>query len=75
MSLTTIWTMPAMTLRERVRRSNELALIALAHRLPRALAYRSFIDTGVRHMGNDVVTDVTYTEILSRIGREADRAD
>lgn len=63
-----------MTLRERFRRTGEAALIALAHRLPRALAYRSFIDTGARHMRSDeVVPDVRYTEILQRIGAAVER--
>lgn len=74
MRLTTIWTLPAMTIRERFRRTGEVALIALAHRLPRALAYRSFIDTGVRHMRPDEeVPDVRYSEILQRIGRTVER--
>jgi hypothetical protein len=69
MRLTTIWTMPAMTLRERFRRTGEAALIAFAHRLPRALAYRSFIDTGARYVRSDeVVTDVRYIDVLQRIG-------
>lgn len=71
MRLKTIWTMPAMSFRERLRRTGEVALIALAHRLPRALAYRSFIDTGVRHTRPDeVVTDVRYMDILARMGRD-----
>lgn len=71
MRLTTIWTMPAMSVREKFRRTGEVALIAIAHRLPRALAYRSFIDTGVRHLRDDeVVPEVRFTEILERFGRE-----
>lgn len=63
-----------MTLRERFRRTGEAALIAIAHRLPRALAYRSFIDTGTRYMRSDeVVPDVRYTEILQRIGAAVER--
>lgn len=74
MRLKTIWTMPAMSLRERLNRTGEAALIAVAHRLPRALAYRSFIDTGVRHTAPDeVVTEVGYMEILQRIGSGAER--
>lgn len=73
MKLTTIWTMPAMRLRERFRRTGEFALQALAHRLPRKLAYWSFIDTGARHIAsNEVVPDVTYTTILQRFGNEAE---
>jgi hypothetical protein len=64
--------MPAMRLRERFRRTGEFALQALAHRLPRKLAYWSFIDTGARYMGNDVVPEVTYATILQRFGNEAE---
>ena len=69
MKLSTIWTVPAMRFRERLRRTwSEWALPGIAARLPRQLAFWSYIHQGVRHIRNDeVVTDVTYTEILSRI--------
>ena len=67
MKMSTIWTLRGMTLRERLRRTREAFWHSLAHRLPRPLAYWSFIDTGVRHIRNDeVVPDVRYTEILQR---------
>lgn len=49
MKLTTIWTMPAMDLRERLRRTGVWALMTLAHRMPRRLAYWTFIDVYARH--------------------------
>lgn len=68
MKLQTIWTMRACALRERLRRTEEWFWMKLAHRLPRKLAYWSFIDTGVRTIQrNDVVPDVRYTELLQRI--------
>lgn len=71
MKLTTIWTLSGMSLRERVRRTNEAAIRGLAHRLPRRLAYWSFIDTGVRHIAsNETVPDVRYTDLLERAGSE-----
>ncbi|QYC53741.1 hypothetical protein SEA_LEROY_75 [Gordonia phage Leroy] len=73
MKFTTIWSIPAMSLGERLRRTEEAFWRWLAHRLPRKLAYWSYIDTGVRHMGDDVVPEVTYTEILKRAGRVSDR--
>jgi hypothetical protein len=74
MRLTTIWTIPAMSLGERFRRTGEAALIAIAHRLPRALAYRSFIDTGARHIHSDeIVTDVSYLDVLRRMGATVER--
>lgn len=67
MKLKTIWTIPAMTVRERMRRTGELAIQSLAHRLPRRLAYWSFIDSGARYIKSDeVVPDVRYTELLDR---------
>lgn len=70
MHLRTIWTMRGMTLRERLSRTGEWALIEIAHRLPRRLAYWSFIDTGVRYMRSDEpVPEVYYMDILERIGR------
>jgi hypothetical protein len=65
----TIWTMPAMALRERLNRTGEWVLRGMAHRLPRKLAYWSFIDTGVRYMRSDeVVPEVAYTDLLQRAG-------
>lgn len=70
MRLTTIWTLPGLPMRERFSRTGEALLIHLAHRLPRRLAYWSFIDTGVRHIRPDeVVPDVTFTALLERAGR------
>ena len=70
MKLTTIWTIPAMTLRERLNRTGEWGWRELAHRLPRRLAYWSFIDSGVRAMRpNDVVPEVRYMDLLERISK------
>lgn len=67
MRFKTIWTMPSFSLRERFNRTGEWALIKLAHHLPRQLAYRSFIDSGVRYTkSNEIVTDVPYMELLQR---------
>lgn len=68
MRLTTIWTSPAMALRERFARTGEWALRHLAHRMPRRLAYWVLIDTGGRYMANDVVPDVTFMTVLERAG-------
>jgi len=69
MKLTTIWTLKGLPLKERLARTQEWAWMNLAHHLPRRLAYWSFIDSGVRHMGNDIVPDVRYTEILDRMSK------
>jgi hypothetical protein len=69
MRLVTIWTIGAMSFRERLNRTGELAMRTLAHRLPRKLAYWSFIDTGVRYIQPDeIVPEVHYTDLLQRAG-------
>lgn len=67
MRLITVWTMPGMLLRERLSRTAEWFWRSAAHHLPRRLAYWSFIDTGVRTIGNDVVPDVRYMDLLARV--------
>jgi len=69
MRLKTIWTLRGMTLRERLNRTGEAAIRSIAHRLPRRLAYWSFIDSGVRYMRSDeIVPEVYYTDLLQRFG-------
>lgn len=67
MRLKTIWTIPAMATAERLRRTRDLALQEVAHRMPRRLAYWSFIDSGARLIGpNEVVPEARYTDLLKR---------
>lgn len=74
MKLSTIWTLRGMKLSERLRRTEEALWRGLAHRLPRKLAYWSYIDTGVRHMeSSEVVPEVTFTAILERVGKAVAR--
>lgn len=55
------------SLRERVHRTGEWALISVAHRLPYRLKYRVYIDFAVSHLkDDDVVPEVRMTEILER---------
>lgn len=70
MRLATTWTLPGMRLRERLNRTGEWALRAIAHRPPRRLAYYSFIDSGVRVIGNDVVPNARYMDLLARLDKE-----
>lgn len=71
MRLKTIWSLPGMALRERLSRTGEVLWRGLAHRLPRRLAYWSFIDTGVRHVRpSEVVPEVPYMDLLERAGRD-----
>ena len=74
MRLKTIWTLPGLPLRERLNRTTEAFWRGLAHRLPRRLAYWSFIDTGVRHIGSDeIVPEVPYVDLLQRAGEGVER--
>ena len=67
MRLATIWTIPAMSVTERLRRTRDAATLWTAHRLPRRLAYWSLIDTGARHMRahpTAVMPQIRYDEVL-----------
>lgn len=67
MKLKTVWTMDAMSLRERLNRTGQIVLQKIAHHLPRKLAYWSYIDTGARYIGpKDVVPQILYMDILER---------
>ena len=68
MTLKTIWTIPAMDFSERVRRNADLRAMKIAVHLPARVAYWSFIHQGVRNIkDNEVVPEVTYTEVLGRL--------
>lgn len=73
MRLKTIWTIPGMALPERLRRTQDSLLLSLAHYLPQRLRYAVLIDTGGRHMQNDVVPDVTFMTVLERAGQGIER--
>jgi hypothetical protein len=75
MRLRTIWnpTMRGYTLRSRLHYTGEWFLRGVAHRLPRRLAYFSFIDSGARYMlPTEIVPEVRYTDILRRFSRKVD---
>ena len=74
MKLGTIWTLRGLPPRERLNRTGEWAVRAIAHRIPRRLAYWSFIDTGSRYMLRDeVVPDVRYMDLLERASKDGPR--
>lgn len=67
MKFWTIWTLPSLSLRERINRTVEWGWRTAAHHLPRPLAYWSFIDSGARLIGpGEVVPEARYTELLAR---------
>jgi len=68
MKLTTIWTIPAMALRERLRRTwDEWFLRGLAQRLPARLRFWVVVDAGANNMRNDVVPEVSFMAVLERM--------
>lgn len=68
MRLSTIWTLRPMSLRERLSRTGEWAVASIAHRLPRRLAYWSYIDSTARYVADDeVVPEVPAMTILQRM--------
>lgn len=68
MRLSTIWTMPAMTLRERLRRTSEWFWLNTARHIPERLAYWSFVVHGSRYIkGDEVVHDVKYMDLFGRM--------
>lgn len=74
MKIITVWTMPTLTLRERLSRTAEAAWRSAAHRLPRRLAYWSLIDSGVRYMEtNEIVPDAPFMVVLERSGKAIEK--
>ena len=68
MRLTTIWTLRGMSLRERLNRTGDLAVLEVARRLPKRLAYWSYIVQTTKHiMPHEIVPEMTATNILSRM--------
>lgn len=71
MRLKTIWTIPAMTLRERIRRTSDLLNMKIAGRLPKRVKYWAYIQAGSSAMSSDaVVTDQNFMELLKTMPGE-----
>lgn len=65
MTLTTIWTIPAITLGERFRRTIDLAAMTAAAKLPARIRYWTFIQVGCDAMdANTVVPDARFMDLL-----------
>ena len=65
MKLTTIWTLPAMSLGERIRRTADLAAQTAASKLPARIRYWTFIQVGSKAMPADaIVPDVLFMDLL-----------
>lgn len=73
MRLSTIWTMPGMTMRERLDRTGEWYAMKIAAALPQNVRYWAFIQiTADAIPDNAVVPAVTLGELLSN-ARKATR--
>lgn len=66
MRLTTIWTIPAMSMRERLRRTADWAAFEAAAHLPQRVRYWAFIQVGGKAVGDRVVTEVSFTDVLNQ---------
>ncbi|WP_407316664.1 hypothetical protein UQW22_09960 [Isoptericola halotolerans] len=67
MRLATIWTIPAMTFGERIRRTVDLTAQAAAARLPKRVRYWAFVQVGGAAITADaVVTEQSFMDVLAR---------
>lgn len=64
MRISTIWTIGGMSLSERIRRTVDTTACSLAYRLPKRVKYWAFIHVGARAMGNRVVPEALYMDVL-----------
>ena len=67
MKLLTIWTIPAMSLSERMRRTVDTAAFTAARLLPKRVRYWEFIQVGSRAMRpEDIVPEAKFVDLLER---------
>ena len=70
MKLATIWTIPCMSIGERLSRTADLAAMTIAYRLPNRVKYWAFIHVGLAAIPSDaVVTDQLFVDVLERARR------
>lgn len=72
MKLSTIWTLPGADLKEKLKRTRELAELKAAKRLvPKRVAYWVFILLGTEAIRHDeTVPEVRFLDLLNRIPGE-----
>jgi hypothetical protein len=70
MRFTTIWTLPAMTLRERLNRTGEWAAIKVAWALPRRVLYWSAVRAAVTVEPSSDPSGVTVSQMMATIGHD-----
>ena len=72
MRLSTIWTIPAMSIRDRIDRTLDWSAMRIAARLPKRIKYWTFILTGAKAIPNDaIVPEVLFCDLLKNIDEEA----
>lgn len=63
----TIWTMPAATVGERLRRTGDRFAQIAAARLPKRVRYWTFIQVGAKAMPDDaIVPEAYFVDLLAR---------
>lgn len=70
MRLTTIWTIPAMSLPERLRRTREWASMKAAWALPRRVLYWAAVRAAVTVEPSTDPSGVTVSQMMERIGHD-----
>lgn len=71
MKLSTIWTLRAMSLAERIRRTLDLLDMKIASKLPKRVKYWAFIQSGSSAMlPDEVVGSQNYMDLLKRLDGE-----
>jgi hypothetical protein len=71
MRLTTIWTMPAMDLAERLRRTADTLAMQIAWRLPERVVYWGVVRAAVKVEPNLSPEKVTAVEMMESLRSEA----
>lgn len=67
MKLTTIWTLRGLPIQERFNRTGEWLCRSIAHKLPKKIAYWSFIDTTCKFTvinPNAIVPDIRVMDVI-----------
>lgn len=70
MRFTTIWTIPAMSLSERLRRTSDWAAIKLAWALPDRVLYWAAVRAAVKVEPNTDPSGVTVFQMMAHLGHD-----
>jgi hypothetical protein len=70
MRLRTIWTLPAMTLRERLRRTRDWAAMEVAWKLPKPVLYWAAVRAACLVEPDTNPSGVTAEQMMEKIGHD-----